>query len=503
MFIAVPDKSSKKLDLIDAINRLGVAYHFESEIDTSLLAIYGDYDEQINHVAGREEELYIVALRFRLLRAHGFHVSCDVFNKFKDSEGKFKECLRGNIKGLLSLFEAANYRVHDEDILDEALIFTTSQLKSMVPNLNPALATQINHALDIPIHKTLIRMGNRQFMSLYQEDESHDPLLLSFAKFDFNILQKLHQEELSGITKWWKGIDCPKKTSFARDRVAECYLWFLGVFPEPKYSCSRTTMAKLLALTSLLDDIYDVYGTYDQLLLLTDAIRRWNVGCLDQLPEYMKTCYQALLDVFSDMEKISSKVASKTKPVDYAISSLQTLSRAYLEEASWIHCGHLPTYDEYMKVALVTSTYPMLSTSSLVSMGEVVSEDALEWVTKNPIIVREASVLCRLMNDIVSCDAEEARGELASGVKCYMNQYGVSRKEAINELEKENINAWKDTNQEWLLSRVSGIPMFILERVFNLFRFIHLMYRKEDWYTNAYTVAKDLIKTVLVDPAEI
>ncbi|CAI9088756.1 OLC1v1023179C3 [Oldenlandia corymbosa var. corymbosa] len=503
MFIAVPDKSSKKLDLIDAINRLGVAYHFESEIDTSLLAIYGDYDEQINHVAGREEELYIVALRFRLLRAHGYHVSCDVFNRFKDSEGNFKESLAGNIRGLLSLYEAANYMVRDEDILDKALVFTTSQLKSMVPNLNSSLTTQINHALDMPIHKTVTRIGARQFMSLYQEDESHDPLLLSFAKLDFGIIQKLHQEELSDLTKWWKGLDTPNEIPFARDRLVECYLWSLAMYFEPKYSFARTTVAKLFALTSILDDFYDIYGTSDQLVVLDNAIHRWDISCLDELPKYMRPCYQALLSVFSEMEKESLKVVGKTKSVDFAISSMQAISRAYHEEASWIHDENLPTYDEYMKLALVTSTYPMIVTCSTVSMWGIVRENALDWVTKNPLILRVSSAIGRLMNDIVSFEAEQERGELASAVQCYMMQYGVSKEEAILELEKEITNAWKDVNQEWLLGSASGVSKIVLERIFNLARITYLTYKKEDWYTNSFSVTKDVIKSVLVDPIEM
>lgn len=125
----------------------------------------------------------------------------DVLNQFKNPDGSFKESLSGNIRGLLSLYEAANYRVQDEDILEEALTFTTTRLEAMLPNLNNFLATQVKQVLNMPIQKTLNRVGARQFISLYEEDNSHNAVLLNFAKYDFNILQKLHQKELSGITK--------------------------------------------------------------------------------------------------------------------------------------------------------------------------------------------------------------------------------------------------------------------------------------------------------------
>ena len=67
------DKSLQKLGLIDNIQRLGVSYHFESEIEASLLNIYNAYDECNDK---DDNDLYAVALRFRLLRQHGYYVSC-------------------------------------------------------------------------------------------------------------------------------------------------------------------------------------------------------------------------------------------------------------------------------------------------------------------------------------------------------------------------------------------------------------------------------------------
>ena len=34
---------------------------------------------------------------------------------------------------------------------------------------------------------------------------------------------------------------------------------------------------------------------------------RWDVGCIKQLPDYMKICYQTLLDVFAEIEQEMAK----------------------------------------------------------------------------------------------------------------------------------------------------------------------------------------------------
>ena len=102
------------------------------------------------------------------------------------------------------MYEATHLRVHGEDILDEALDFTAAQLKSVASqNLCPSstLMEQVTHALEQPIRKGLTRLEARHYMSVYQPDPSHNKVLLNFAKLDFNVLQKIHQEELSHIAR--------------------------------------------------------------------------------------------------------------------------------------------------------------------------------------------------------------------------------------------------------------------------------------------------------------
>jgi len=34
---------------------------------------------------------------------------------------------------------------------------------------------------------------------------------------------------------------------------------------------------------------------------------RWDINCIDQIPEYMKLCYKSLLDVYEEIEDEMSK----------------------------------------------------------------------------------------------------------------------------------------------------------------------------------------------------
>ena len=131
------------------------------------------------------------------------HCNCetDVFNKFRNIEGNFKETLVNDVQGMLSLYEASHLRVRGEDLLDEALNFTTTHLGLKQSQVNPWLAGQVAQALKQPMRKCFSRILARHFISIYQDDDSRSEILLNFAKLDFNMLQKMHKRELSELTR--------------------------------------------------------------------------------------------------------------------------------------------------------------------------------------------------------------------------------------------------------------------------------------------------------------
>lgn len=125
-----------------------------------------------------------------------------MFNKFKGCDGKFKEDLTSDVKGMLNLYEVAHLRIHGEDILEEALGFTKGHLTSLlVAETSPHLAKQIINALEQPLHRGIPRLEARKYISFYEEDESRNETLLMFAKLDFNRVQLLHRQELSCIRR--------------------------------------------------------------------------------------------------------------------------------------------------------------------------------------------------------------------------------------------------------------------------------------------------------------
>ncbi|KAM0961654.1 hypothetical protein FF1_021030 [Malus domestica] len=493
IFTAIASDFSHQLKLIDIIQRLGVAYHFEREIEEALDNMHATIFDYHGDNYG---DLYSVALGFRILRQHGYNATCAMFNRFKDDEnGSFKESLTDDLSGMLSLYEASHLRVHGEDILEEAFNFTTTHLESAATKASYPLSAQITQALERPLRRSLERLSARHYTSIYQDEASHDEALLKLAKLDFNLVQALHKKELQEITRWWRALEFDRKLPFARDRVVELYFWTVGVYFEPQYSVGRKILAKVNVLLTVMDDIYDSFGTFEELVTFTEAIDRWDVNGLDELQDYMQIFYYALLNLFNEIEEEMIKKGNSYR-VPYAIEAMKGQAHSYLDEARWLHEGRIPSMEEYMRVATVSISYTFNTAITLLGMGDIVTKQSFDWLFNDPKIIRAANTIFRIMDDIVSTDADAI-----TCVHCYMKQYGVSKQEAVDVFEKQIMDLWKDINEEFLRSTV--VPMPVLTRVLNLVRVPDLLYKGDDGFTRVGKVTKDGVASICIDPVPL
>ncbi|KAK6164139.1 hypothetical protein DH2020_001003 [Rehmannia glutinosa] len=268
MLMAEGNTISGKLVLIDTLERLGVAYHFDQEIEEQLEKIFKfQYEDE-----DQDYDLFTTTLQFRLLRQHRHHVSCSIFDKFKGEDNKFKETIHTDAKGLLSLYEATHLRIHGEQVLEEALTFTKHHLNRMVQQLEPPLQDQVKRALEQPIHRGIPRIETRYYISFYGKDNSKNDLLLKLAKLDFNYVQNMYKKDLCLLSRWWNEVS--PSLSYARNRVVEAYLWGTAYHFEPQYSYVRVAVAKSIQMLTVVDDTYDNYATLEEAHLFTKILER-------------------------------------------------------------------------------------------------------------------------------------------------------------------------------------------------------------------------------------
>nr|CAD1825999.1 unnamed protein product [Ananas comosus var. bracteatus] len=449
------------MDMIDSLQRLGVAYHFEEEITKSL--------GKLNENTLSDGDLNTTCTSIPIIETTSLLCFLRCFNKFKDGKGSFKSSLQSDVKGLLSLYEAAYLALPGEDLLDEAIIFTTTCLKSRVERLEKSLARKVLHALEAPSHRRMKRLEARLYISLYEDDaEARNDNILELAKLDFHLLQLLHREEVKNLSLWYHELGVKTKLTYARDRM----------------------------MCSLIDDTYDCYGTLEELQPLTDVIERWDEKAAAGLGE----CYELLLHVlFGTLKEFEKELATEGESyrVNYIIEMIKKAAQGMLQETKWRDEKHVPSLEDHLLITLFTSLCMTVACGSFLGMGPEVTEDAIKWASSYPNIAKAIAVICRLLNDVVGHEFETDRKNVATAITCYMEEHNASLEETSERLLKMVEDAWKDINHEYL--NLTWLPTSLLMPYFNLTRMMEILYRKCDKYTNAHLL-KEYIVLVLVEP---
>uniref|UniRef100_A0A6N2L7C7 Isoprene synthase, chloroplastic n=1 Tax=Salix viminalis TaxID=40686 RepID=A0A6N2L7C7_SALVM len=444
MRLANASKPLDQLELIDTLQRLGLSYHFVDEIESILKSLFDE-----NHIQNTKtaNDLYATALEFRLLRQHGYKVPQEVFNQFKDEQGSFRAWLHDDLKGMLYLYEASHLLVEGESILDDARDFATKNLEKYVKKSSSSeyLSKLVSHALELPLAWRTPRLQANWFINVYETKTDMEPILLELAKLDFNMVQAIHQEDLKHSARWWKSTRLGERLDFARDRPMENFFWTVGVIFEPQFSNCRRMLAKVNSLITTIDDVYDVYGTLDELELFTDAIVRWDLNFMDQLPHYMKLCF---LSLYNSVNEMAYDIL-KDQGVDilpYLKKVWADLCKSYLLEAKWYYSGYTPSLQEYLDNAWVSISAPVSLVHAYFYVSRPTAEEASHFMEEYPDIIRWSSMILRLADDLGTSSDELKRGDVSKSIQCYMHETEVSEEKARDHIKNLIGNTWKKIN---------------------------------------------------------
>ncbi|KAF6169806.1 hypothetical protein GIB67_034198 [Kingdonia uniflora] len=344
--------------MIDALQRLAIYYHFQDEIAEILSSIVARHE---NFVDSDDSGLYNISLGFRLLRQDGYLVCPDMFNKFKDANGKFKQGLSEDLEGMMELYEASHLGVVGESLLDEAQNFALKNLKNALTHSTEDRARVITDTLKHPYYKSLAR----------------------FRLGDGN----------------WKDLRLPKEL--------------------------RIELVKPISFLYVLDDIFDVYGTLEDLIVLTEAFNKWDPTQIEELPHQMKVFFKVVYD-FTD--EFSSKVFEKHgwNPSQSLQKSLARLCNAFLVEAKWLASGELPSTEEYLKNGVISTRMHLVFVHTFFLLGKGITKESVNLVDNVPGIITYTSTILRLLDDLGSAKDENQDGRDGSCIKCYMKEHRSS-----------------------------------------------------------------------------
>ncbi|KAF2939346.1 hypothetical protein DAI22_03g186200 [Oryza sativa Japonica Group] len=433
--------------LVDVLERLHIDNHFRDEIATALQHVF-HHDEQQKAAAGFDDgdQLYLESLRFRLLRQHGFWVSADVFDKFKDSTGCFRESLSTDARGLLSLYNAAHLAMPGEAALDDAIAFSRRSLQSLQGALRSPMAKQVSRALDIPLPRAPKLLETMHYITEYEQEAAHDGMVLELARLDFELVRSLYLKELKALSLWWRQLYDSVQLSYARDCLVESYFWTCAMFHGEDYSRARIIFAKVFQLMTMTDDIYDIHATLEECYKFNEAVQRWDKSAVSILPEYLRNFYIRILNDFDEME--DSLEPDEKHRMSYVKSSFKQQSEYYLREAQWSSDKHMPSFAEHLDVSFMSIGYPTMAVVVLLCArdgdGAAASMEASEWA---PSLVRAGGEVTRFLNDIASYKTGKSGKDAASTIECYMAERGVGGEEAVAAVAALVESAWRTINR--------------------------------------------------------
>lgn len=134
--------------------------------------------------------------KLRLISINLYLYNTDVFLSYMDEMGEqFEVNANMDPKTMMQLFEASHLGLRDENMLDEARIFCTKNLKISCNNIIP---------MEMPLHWKVEWYNTRKQISKQEnknEERVSNVKLLQLAKLNFNMVQAEHQKDLVDILR--------------------------------------------------------------------------------------------------------------------------------------------------------------------------------------------------------------------------------------------------------------------------------------------------------------
>nr|UTE11663.1 terpene synthase 2 [Cymbopogon martinii] len=449
---------------IDNLKRLCIDHYFKEEIKSAMSACM-----DLIH----SDDLFDATLAFRLLREAGHDVSAnDVLPRFTDDNGEFKLPLRQDIRGLLSLHDMSHLNIGGEALLYKATEFSSKHLASAIRSLEPSLAEYVRQSLDHPYHLSLMQYKARHHLTYLQSLPIRDTAVEKLADAEFQLNKLLHQTEIQEIKRWWMDLGLVQEIPVVRDQVQKWYMWSMTALQGCSFSRYRVEITKIISLVYVVDDIFDLVGTLDELSLFTEAVKTWNTAAGDSLPSCMRSCYRALYTITNEIANMAEKEHG-LNPINHLRKAWAVLFDAFMVEAKWLATDQVPTAEDYLRNGVLTSGLPLTFAHIFIMLGCDQSTETL--IDHLPMVISCPAKILRLWDDMGSAKDEAQEGIDGSYKDFYlMENPRCSSKDAEAHMRSLIAREWEELNRECLCRRTfsSNFTMTCL----NITRMISVMY---------------------------
>ncbi|KAJ7542459.1 hypothetical protein O6H91_10G107700 [Diphasiastrum complanatum] len=357
-------------------------------------------------------------------------------------------------------------------------------------------------------YATLLRLGTRRFIQDYEKNSwigrgsrtkqqyVNNDAMLALAKIDFNLCQSIHQTELDQVMRWSR--ECQiSQLKFPRHKVTVNYFSIAAMMFEPDKAPVRLVWTRCSALATVLDDFFDYAGSICELREFLKAFRRWEPSLGGCFSKECQILYVALHNTINDIAR-EGFIAQDRDVGIYLRTIWDRWLASCLTEAEWKEGGFDPSIEDYMKVATCSIALEPIVLSSMLFLGEKLTEDLLD-TQEFSNLMNLVNIIGRLLNDIRSYKRELGQGKWCS-VTIYVKEHPeVSHEEAVRQIQ----GMIEETMMELIraVQQPSIVPKCCKNLQLSMARILHFFYRDIDGYSSAEAM-KSFVEQILFNKIE-
>ncbi|KAM3389183.1 hypothetical protein ACQJBY_011376 [Aegilops geniculata] len=471
----------RQLSMVDVLQKIGISRHFASEIKSILDFTYSYWLQRIEIMLDAET----CAIAFRILRMNGYNVSPDGLSHISTD--------LSDTRSLLELYKASQVSTSDDELILDIIgswsgQLLREQLKSSEAQRTPLLR-EVEHALDSPFYTMLDRLEHKR--NIEQFDVIEHPILqltwqtnqdlLALGVMDFSTSQSIYQQEYQHLDSWVKESRL-NRLPFARQKLAYFYLSAASTMFPPELSDARILWAKNGALTTVVDDFFDVGGSKEELENLTALVEMWEKQ--EETEYYSEQVEIVFCAIYSSVNELGSK-ASAVQGRDvtgHLVEIWQELLRNMMTEVEWRTSGYVPTLDEYIENAVVTFALGPIVLPALYFVGPKITESMVIDPEYGELF-RLMSTCGRLLNDVQTYEREYKEGKLNSVSLLVLHSDGsVTIQEARRKLQKP-IDTCRRDLLRLVLREDDAVPRPCKELFWNICKTCYFFYYQGDAFS--------------------
>ncbi|CAN1223525.1 Ent-kaur-16-ene synthase, chloroplastic [Linum perenne] len=496
-----------RLEMVDNLVKLGIHQYFEPEITFILEDIYKCWME-------RDEELFLdigcLAKAFRLLRLNGYHVSSDVFEGLDRQEDYVKSVSTQykSTETVLEMYKASlNTILPSEPILDRIKDWTSSYLRqtssSLPLNTDSAEDWKVEYALKYP-YASLERIENRYNIEIADVDNNNVKLLkTSYRYIDLIYLFSpfisikstfiyvlMNELNLELGCRWVKDYRI-EELKFARQKVVYGFFAAAAILFLPEHADARSSWAKNTVLVTLVDDLFDVGGSEEELLNFIELVKAWDghksVGfCSEQVEIVFKAVYDTTNEYVAKASLVQGRCV-KDHFMEMWLVLVDCMWAEYVRGRDKI----VPTMEEYIATGYVSVALGPVILVPMYFLGSQISEEAIKSKEYDDLFMH-VSVVARLLNDLATIGREMEQGKENGLALVMMQENGkITEEEARRTIQRIIEKHRKELLRMVVLKQgeeeeVSIVPREVKEVFWQTSKIVHMFYMSKDGFSSPH-----------------